>query len=109
MGVPVDSEVATGCSDLLFFEHNPDDLTDSAIVVHTASAVTYFQRNKVKIIFVALGLDAAMGDNQPGEITPDGYRQVAHLLRDSGLPVIFALEGGYNTKSDVANKTVEKK
>jgi len=107
--VPADLEVAAGCGDLLFFEHNPEDLTDSAIVKHTASVVTYFQQNEVKLILVALGLDAAMGDIQPGEITPDGYHQVAHLLRDSGLPVVFALEGGYNTKSDVAKNEVENK
>jgi len=105
--VPVGSEVAAGYGDLLFFEHNAEDLTDSAIVEHTASVVTYFQQNEVNIIFVALGLDAAMGDNQPGEITPEGYRQVAHLLRESGLPVVFALEGGYNTKTDVARKEVK--
>merc|ERR1712032_1395989 len=83
--------------------------TDAAIVKHTASVVTYFQQNEVKLVLVALGLDAAMGDIQPGEITPDGYRQAARLLRDSGLPVVFALEGGYNTNSDVAHKEVVNK
>jgi acetoin utilization deacetylase AcuC-like enzyme len=105
--IPADSAVGAGFGDLLFFEHNPEDLTDAAIVQHTQSVITYFQQNDVKVIFMALGLDAAMGDIQPGEITPEGYRKVAKLLRNSGLPVVFALEGGYNTKADVGGKEVE--
>ena len=107
----------------LFFDHWPDDLNDRTIIENTHAVLSHFQEQKVDLCIVSLGLDAARDDLFGANITPNGYREVARILRrnnnsnnkfnfNGGLsfPVVFVLEGGYRTeggRDSVFGKCVE--
>lgn len=57
------------------------------------------------IVFVSAGFDAAMGDPLGGCcITPFGYSQLTHKLRELAEGrIVLALEGGYNLQSIAAS------
>ena len=58
--------------------------------------VEHFVKNGVEAVFVSLGLDAAAGDKEGAQVHPEGFQSVAKMLRQSGLKLVLALEGGYH-------------
>ena len=50
------------------------------------------------------GLDAAAGDKEGAQVHPEGFQSVARMLRQSGLKLVLALEGGYHVgELDIRN------
>lgn len=93
------------CESFLFFPFDPQELTDEALLESTTQSIRHFKEQGVDLLLVSLGLDAARGDREGAQITPDGYKRMAAALRRSGLHLVFALEGGYDVgELDVAHE-----
>ena len=88
--------VAMVCDEHLLFPHDKLELTDEALLEATKHAVQHFVRHGVEAVFVSLGFDAALGDREGAQVRPQGFGDVAKMLRRSGLGLVFALEGGYH-------------
>jgi len=71
-------------------------LDDEKLIRCTREAINFFKDKKVSIILVSLGLDAGIGEVRYAEVTPAGFAAMATLLTEVEIPILFALEGGYN-------------
>ena len=88
--------IAMVCDSHLLFPHDKEELTDDALLHASTRSVEHFVRHGVEAVFVSLGLDAAAGDREGAQVRPEGFRNVAMMLRQSGCGLVFALEGGYH-------------
>lgn len=84
------------CDSHLLFPYDKDELTDAALLEATTRSVQHFSSSGVEAVFVSLGFDAAAGDREGAQVRPQGFGNVARVLRQSGLKLVFALEGGYH-------------
>ena len=84
------------CASHLSLPHGRAELDDAAMLEASTRAVEHLVRQGVEAIFVSLGLDAAAGDREGAQVRPEGFKSVAALLRQSGVRLVFALEGGYD-------------
>ena len=52
------------------------------------------------LILISAGYDGAKGESEEcAQITPQGYFQMARLLKQLNIPLAFILEGGYQINS----------
>ncbi len=59
----------------------------------------YIQNFNPDLIVVSLGVDAHCDDTLEGlNITDDTYVHIGSMLKNTNIPVIFVLEGGYNIR-----------
>ena len=96
--------VAMVCDSHLIFPYDREELTDAAILEASTRAVAHLVEHGVEAVFVSLGLDAAAGDKEGAQVHPEGFQSVARMLRQSGLKLVLALEGGYHVgELDIRN------
>ena len=88
--------VAMVCDSHLIFPYDREELTEEALLEASTRSVEHFVTHGVEVVFVSLGLDAAAGDKEGAQVRPEGFRSVTRMLRQSGLKLVLALEGGYH-------------
>ena len=94
------------CDSHLLFPHDKEELNDDALFEATTKSIEHFKAHGVQTVYVSLGFDAAAGDREGAQVNPKGFKRMAMALRESGLRLIFALEGGYHIGDLDANEVL---